>query len=150
MKRVITFLMNNLNFIVEEVKWKDYERHLRHIRTLVFIDEQNVPEELEWDEEDQDCVHVIVKINNDYVATARLLASGQIGRMAVLKENRNTGIGSKMLESLLSIAGTMGMKTVFLNSQIDAVNFYKKFGFQEEGDVFDDAGIPHLRMHKTL
>lgn len=126
------------------------ECHLRDIRTIVFIEEQHVPESMEWDEYDETCVHVIVEINGNYVATGRLLETGQIGRMAVLKQNRQSGIGSKILEKLLSIAESKKMKTVFLHSQVDAVGFYKKFGFEEEGDVFDDAGIPHLKMTRVL
>jgi len=139
-----------IEFTVEQVKWHEMKNHLRHIRTLVFIEEQKVPEDMEWDEFDQTCVHVLTKINNEYIATARLLGTGQIGRMAVLKPYRKTGIGSKMLVKLLSIAEAKNMKTVFLNAQIDAINFYKKFDFEEEGGVFDDAGIPHKKMTKRL
>lgn len=136
--------------MVDQVKWHEKESHLRHIRTIVFIEEQNVPVEMEWDEFDETCAHVLVNMNSDYIATGRLLDTGQIGRMAVLKSYRNRGVGSKILERLLSIAKTMGLKTVFLNSQIDAVKFYKKFDFIEEGSIFDDAGIPHRKMKKTL
>ena len=137
-------------FDVRQVSWRDMETHLRDIRTRVFIEEQNVPEELEWEDDDIDAVHLIVKKNNDYVATARLLHSGQIGRMAVLKPYRRFGIGKMMLQELLSIAATMSIKSLFLNAQIEAVDFYKKFGFQEHGDMFDDAGIQHIRMNKNL
>lgn len=133
-----------------QVSWSDMEPHLRDIRTRVFIEEQNVPEELEWEDSDIDAIHLIVKKNNYYVATARLLKSGQIGRMAVLKPYRNYGIGKMMLQELLSIAITMSMKNLFLNAQIEAIDFYKKNGFQEHGDIFDDAGIQHIRMDKNL
>ncbi len=147
---IISFLMNDFEFQIEEVKWRDEESHLRYIRTDVFIEEQHVPEEMEWDEYDDACVHVLVKSNNDAIATGRILENGQIGRMAVLKSYRQSGVGSKILEKLLSVAELKNMKAVFLNSQIDAVSFYRKFGFEEEGDVFDDAGIPHLKMIKFL
>ncbi len=142
--------MSEVDCRIEQVKWQDMENHLRRIRTNVFIDEQNVPEEMEWDEYDKNCTHVIVEINGDYVATGRLLENGQIGRMAVLQAYRNKGIGSRILEKILSIATSMNMKTVFLNSQVDVVEFYNKFGFVEEGGVFDDAGIPHKKMTKAL
>lgn len=135
---------------VEQVKWQEDESHLRYIRTTVFIEEQNVPVELEWDEYDETCVHVIAKMNNEYIATGRLLETGQIGRMAVLKPYRKTGIGSKVLEKLLAIAKSMKLQSVFLNSQLDAISFYKKYGFEEEGGIFDDAGIPHKKMTKQL
>ncbi len=141
--------MNEINCSVGQVKWQDMESHLRRIRTMVFIDEQNVPEEMEWDEYDEACTHVLVEINGDYIATGRLLETGQIGRMAVLKPFRQMGVGSKVLRKLLSVANSMNMKTVFLNSQLDVIGFYKKFDFQEEGDIFDDAGIPHRKMKKV-
>jgi len=140
--------MTELGLIIEQVNWRDSESHLRHIRTVVFIEEQNVPVVMEWDEFDESCVHVLVEAEGRYIATGRLLTSGQIGRMAVLKPYRNRGVGSKVLDKILSIAESMEMKTIFLNSQIKAVNFYKKFGFVEEGDIFDDAGILHLKMRK--
>ena len=138
------------DFEVTQVSWLNMELHLRSIRTQVFIEEQNVPVELEWEEEDVDCVHLLVKNNNDYIATARLLETGQIGRMAVLKPYRQCGIGSAMLQKILSIAKDRDMESVFLNAQIDAVKFYEKFGFLTQGDTFDDAGIPHVRMDKVL
>jgi predicted GNAT family N-acyltransferase len=142
--------MNDIEYKVEQVKWQDKESCLRHIRTVVFIEEQNVPEELEWDEFDETCTHVIAESDDEYFATGRLLETGQIGRMAVLKPYRARGVGSKILENLLTIAESHNMETVFLNAQVDAIPFYKKFGFEEEGGVFDDAGIPHKKMIKQL
>jgi len=142
--------MNNSELKVEQVKWQDEKSRLRHIRTIVFVEEQKVPEDMEWDEHDESCVHVLGRFGNKIVATGRLLETGQIGRMAVLKDYRKKGVGSKMLEKILSIASLMKFKSVFLNSQIDAIAFYDRFGFKEEGGVFDDAGIPHKRMTKQL
>lgn len=135
---------------VLQVSWQDMEPHLRHIRAKVFIEEQNVPIELEWEDEDVDCIHLLVKKDDNYIATARLLNTGQIGRMAVLRPFRRCGVGSAMLKKILSIAYSMNMKTVFLNAQVDAILFYKQHGFIEQGDVFDDAGIPHINMVMSL
>ncbi len=148
MLRAAFTLMSDLEVLL--VTWREMENTLRHIRTQVFIREQNVPEELEWEKEDHHAVHLLVKKKENYVATARLLHSCQIGRMAVLKPYRLSGIGSTMLYKLLSIAEDKCMKNIFLNAQIDAIPFYKKHGFKEEGITFYDAGIPHLRMYKTL
>jgi predicted GNAT family N-acyltransferase len=142
--------MNKEKIKVEQVKWCDSKKYLRHIRTVVFIEEQNVPEEMEWDEYDETSVHVIAEMNNNYIATGRLLDTGQIGRMAVLTPYRNKGVGSALLEKLLQIAKSRNIKSIFLNSQIDAVDFYKKFDFEEVGGVFDDAGIPHIKMCKIF
>ncbi|GJM17681.1 MAG: GNAT family acetyltransferase [Thermodesulfobacteriota bacterium] len=137
-------------FEVLQVSWFDMESQLRAIRTQVFIEEQNVPVELEWDEADIDCIHLLVKKGSNYIATSRFLNTGQIGRMAVLKPYRHRGIGNAMLKKILIIAHSMDMNTVFLNAQLDAVDFYKKNGFIKQGDIFDDAGIPHLRMEKKI
>lgn len=142
--------MNDIECTVEQVKWQEREPCLRHIRTVVFIEEQHVPVEMEWDEFDEVCTHVIVEMNGGPIATGRLLETGQIGRMAVLEAYRSMGVGSKLLEKIMFIAKSMKMKTVFLNSQVNAVNFYKKFGFKEEGSIFDDAGIPHIKIKKTF
>ena len=141
-------MTNNIEIL--QVGWQENEAELRSIRTTVFIEEQQVPVELEWDEDDLDCVHLLVKKGADYIATARLLNSGQIGRMAVLKPYRKSGIGSMLLTKLLSIAKSMKMNDVFLNAQINALSFYKQHGFNETGDIFDDAGIPHIRMEKEV
>ncbi len=135
---------------VLQVSWQGMEPHLRDIRTKVFIEEQNVPEDLEWEEADHNAVHLLVKTAGHYVATARLLNTGQIGRMAVLKPYRLLGVGSAMLVKLLSIAEKNNMQSVILNAQLDAMAFYKKQGFKVESDVFDDAGIPHRKMSKSL
>lgn len=142
--------MPTINFKIEHVSWQRMEKHLRQIRMAVFIQEQNVPIELEWDKEDEHCLHLLVIYENDYIATARLLDSGQIGRMAVLKAYRHKGVGSAMLEHLVEVAREKTMSSVYLNAQITAVDFYKKFGFVEQGELFNDAGIMHRRMRKEL
>ena len=70
--------------------------------------------------------------------------------MAVIKSFRCCGVGSAMLKKILTIAHSMEMKTVNLNAQVGAISFYEKFGFLKEGVPFDDAGIPHVRMKKSL
>lgn len=142
--------MNNENLKIKQVKWQDNKVQLSYVRKLVFVEEQQVPEELEWDEYDEIANHVLATINNNPVATGRLLESGQIGRMAVLKPHRKQGVGRSILEKILSIAESKSIKSVYLNSQVDAIEFYKKFGFEEEGGVFDDAGIPHKKMIKMI
>ncbi len=142
--------MSPFDFNIKRVSWQEMESHLRPIRTRVFVDEQLVPVEMEWDGQDEDCIHLLAEINGQYVATARLLATGQIGRMAVLAEHRRKGIGTAMLQSLLDIAREIKLDSVFLNAQIDATDFYKQFEFYEQGKLFNDAGIIHRRMRKEL
>ena len=135
------------SYTVEPVSWQEHMDILRSIRTTVFVIEQNVSQEEEWDGRDEDAVHVLAKTHDTRpVGTARLLESGQIGRMAVLREYRNQGIGSAMLRRLLEIARQNNQGNLFLNAQIDAIGFYSRFGFVEKGEIFMEAGIAHRKM----
>ena len=121
------------------------------VRLAVFVEEQGVPLELERDESDPDCRHLLAcSADGTPVGTARLTPAGQIGRMAVLREWRGRGIGRRLLNGLLDIAAQSGKKEVFLNAQCTAGTFYRLAGFRPEGSVFDEAGIPHQRMSKRL
>lgn len=119
---------------------------IEKIRTTVFINEQKVPIELEWDEFDEESTHIMAYYNNKPVGTARLLKHGHIGRMAVLKAYRNRNVGQNMLKYILNIAKKQSPKTIKLSAQKHAVAFYKKFGFIVTSDVYLDAGIPHYDM----
>ena len=135
------------NFTVEPISWQDNMNTLRNIRSDVFVKEQRVPPEEEWDGRDENALHVLaVTLEGKPVGTARLLDSGQIGRMAVLREYRKQGIGGAMLRRLLELAEEHKISNLFLNAQISAVGFYKRFGFVEEGDTFMEAGIIHRKM----
>lgn len=130
-----------------QANWLEDGHALRAIRKTVFIDEQNVPVELEWDGLDADCFHVLaVEAGGKPIGTARLQLNGHIGRMAVLKEWREQGVGSALLRRLLTEIGNREVQQAVLNAQTDAVRFYQKFGFQIVGDEFMDAGIPHVHM----
>lgn len=132
---------------VEKTDWRSQGPTLLQIRHAVFVDEQGVPPELEHDEQDADALHLLaMAADGTPVGTARLLPDGHIGRMAVLAPYRNQGVGTLLLESLITQARQYGLVQVFLNAQLQAVPFYQCLGFQAVGDVFDDAGIPHRRM----
>lgn len=128
-------------------RWEKHKEALSYIRRRVFIEEQNVPEELEWDEYDADSIHILASNEkNSPVATGRMKADGHIGRMAVLDEYRNKGTGSAILKLLLSSATDMKLKKVYLHAQISAIPFYQKHGFSTCSEEFMDAGIPHKSM----
>jgi predicted GNAT family N-acyltransferase len=137
-------------FYVDVVDWADSIAELKKIRASVFIDEQNVPVELEWDGLDESCTHFIVRSDNGVIATARLTPDGQIGRMAVLPDYRGLGIGTSLLLKILSYAKESGHDRLYIHAQKQAILFYKRNGFIPEGNEFMDAGIPHLAMHLDL
>ncbi len=130
--------------------WDSNNDSLVRIRRQVFIEEQNVPEDMEWDEHDSSSTHFLATLDNKFIATARLKTDGQIGRMAVLAEYRNKGIGSKLLKFVLLTAKQQKQKNVYLHAQVSAIPFYKKHGFTACGDVFYEANIPHREMSKKI
>ncbi len=140
-------MKSDAGFVVETADWDRDQVTLRSIREAVFVVEQNVPVELEWDGVDQDCVHVIAYAQDrSPVGTGRLLRDGHIGRLAVLAPWRGQGAGSSLLLKLVAIATSRGIDPVALNAQTHALAFYERFGFVAEGEDFNDAGIPHRHM----
>lgn len=134
-------------FAVRRADWSRDCEALRAIRECVFVREQSVPVELEWDGEDQGAIHLLaVDAKGLAIGTARLLPSGQIGRMAVLPEWRRRGVGSALLEAALAVASEPGRPAPFLNAQTAVLAFYRRHGFVTEGGEFMEAGIPHRRM----
>jgi len=134
-------------YYVERVDWQSAAAPLRQVRRLVFVEEQGVPEELEWDEWDARCVHVLARTSTgEPVGTGRLLPDAHIGRMAVLPRWRRHGVASAMLRELLAVARERGDDVVRLNAQTQAMPFYLRFGFAAQGPEFQDAGIPHRLM----
>jgi predicted GNAT family N-acyltransferase len=134
---------------VATANWMEQQKVIATIRRLVFIDEQGVAETDEWDTLDAEptTIHLLAYSNETAVGTARLLASGQIGRMCVLKPYRHQNIGRHLLTAALTYASENIAQPIFLHAQISAIGFYEKFGFQTDGDIFEDAGIQHRRMY---
>lgn len=132
--------------IVKIVSWKDAGSALADIRHRVFIEEQSVPESLEWDGMDEDAVHVLALDATRAIGCARMLSGGRIGRMAVLPEWRGRGVGRAMLETLIALSREQGLAHVSLSAQTHAIPFYTKNGFKVCSEIYDDAGIPHRDM----
>lgn len=140
-----------MNFSVVDVDWQAAGTALAEIRRRVFIEEQSVPEALEWDGLDENAVHVLASDNaNRPIGCARLLPQGKIGRMAVLPEWRGRGVGWTMLETLIALARTQGLSEISLSAQTHAIPFYERAGFQVCSEIYDDAGIPHRDMVLAL
>ncbi len=136
-------------FRVRIANWQEDREAIRAIRKEVFILEQSVPPEVEWDGHDADCLHVIAETpNRDAIGTGRLQASGKIGRMAVLRPWRGTGVGSALLTRLLEAARNGGIDEVFLHAQSQVLCFYERAGFAAEGEEFKEADIPHRLMRR--
>jgi predicted GNAT family N-acyltransferase len=130
--------------------WDSQRDAARAVRYEVFVVEQKVPVELEWDEMDAQCVHALVFDCEEAVATGRLLPDGHIGRMAVRKPARGQGIGGMILDALIEQARWRGDRAVMLNAQTHAEPFYARYGFVREGEEFMEAGIPHVHMRRVL
>ena len=121
--------------------------HVMAIRRAVFIEEQGVDETLEMDGLDDECRHYLLWWNDEPVATVRVReadGASKIERMAVMRGFRQLGIGRSLLAHVLSELATCA--TVVLHAQTAAEAFYARLGFKPEGDIFDEAGIPHIRM----
>ncbi len=131
--------------------WEVLKPDASLIRHEVFVVEQQVPESLEMDDMDAHCVHAVAYgAEHVPLATGRLLPDGHIGRMAVRRQARGTGLGGLVLKRLIQAARERGDEEVVLSAQVHALGFYERYGFVAEGDVYLDAGIEHRTMHLTL
>jgi YbgC/YbaW family acyl-CoA thioester hydrolase len=135
--------------------WSEMKSLAAPLRSEVFVDEQEVPAELEVDELDATALHAVV-LNKlgQAVATGRLLQPqahvAQIGRMAVSKPLRGGHLGQMVVESFIEAARKRGDREVLLHAQCSAEVFYRRLGFKSHGDIFDDAGIDHIEMTLQL
>lgn len=130
--------------------WATLAAPATRVRTEVFVREQGIPAELELDGQDPGCVHCVAWVDDEPVATGRLLPDGHIGRMAVLARHRGRGFGSLVLRGLLDAAASRGDAEVALDAQAPAVGFYARHGFAAEGEPFLEVGIEHHRMRRRL
>jgi predicted GNAT family N-acyltransferase len=144
------------DFSIRAVRWDEHSAPLSAIRRDVFIDEQNVPEDMEWDGEDRFAQHWLALADHQAVGTVRLLRNGHVGRMAVLQPWRHRGVGSALLKAVIAEAFAQNLRELFQHAQTHALDFYARHGFVAEGPEFMDAGIPHrtmrlaIRTHRTL
>ncbi len=138
-------------FTISETGWCRDAARLGAIRRAVFIDEQGVPEALEWDEYDAVSTHWLALAGDDSpIGCARLLPDGHLGRMAVLPAWRGRGVGRALLDAVLHAARMRGERLLSLSAQTHAAGFYARAGFVADGPVYEEAGILHVAMQKTL
>ena len=140
---------------VELGTWSALEQQARQVRTEVFLEEQKIPVEMEWDEQDASAIHAVARNRLGLpVGTGRLLQHapgvGRIGRMAVNRVLRGSNVGRDLLRALMTAASQRGDHEVVLHAQRTAEGFYARLGFAPRGEPFEEAGIVHIEMHHKL
>ena len=136
---------------IELLDWEKAQPIAGPIRFAAFVEEQGVGKGIELDDKDAECIHAVAFDEaGKAVGTGRLLPDGHIGRMAVVKEWRRQGVGAEILKALAEEARKRGHKEVVLSAQLQAAEFYREQGFVAEGKVYEEAGILHQAMRKTL
>lgn len=134
---------------VIEAPWQQYESYLRAIREQVFVCEQQVDRNLEYDGLDSDCQHILAYVNDgvDPIGTARLTQDGQIGRMAVLAGYRKLGVGTALLHKIVQLAKVQPVRPIWLSAQTQAIDFYAKHNFVCTGAIYEEASMLHCKMY---
>jgi predicted GNAT family N-acyltransferase len=123
------------------------------LRREVFVVEQGVPPELEIDELDPDATHLVAILGEAVVGTLRILqheGAAKIGRVAVRAAVRRTGIGGRLMQRAAELARERGFAEIVLYAQVTVAGFYRRLGYVEEGEPFEEAGIPHIAMRKKI
>lgn len=141
---------SQFHYHVRPAEWARDEAAIANLRHEVFIAEQHVPENLEWEADDAQHHWFVAESRLGLIGVARLTAAGRIGRMAVRRPFRGKGVGTDLLLAALAVARRGGMTRIYLSAQTHAEGFYARQGFVAEGDVYLDAGIPHRTMYLDL
>jgi predicted GNAT family N-acyltransferase len=139
--------------IIEIEFESDLMRDAFELRFEVFVDEQGVPRELEADEFDPHATHLVAIRGDQVIGTLRMLeheGAAKIGRVAVRATARRAGVGARLMDRAAAIASVRGFAEIVLHGQVAAADFYRRLGYVEEGDPFDEAGIPHIAMRKKI
>lgn len=131
---------------VKLADWHKDNADIRRIRDAVFVAEQSVPPELEWDGEDTTAVHFLALEDNYAIGTARLLPDGEIGRLSVLRDWRGLKVGEALLQAVIDEAQARDLTRQTLSAQVQASGFYERFGFRITSEEFLEAGLPHVQM----
>ena len=135
-----------LNHEIQSGTWTQFAAEAKSIREQVFIQEQRIAPEDEWDAQDAVALHFVVYATGQAIATARLLENHSIGRVAVLKSQRGLGVGRVLMQHIIQVAKQQQRPWVKLSAQEHAIPFYQSLSFQVEGESYLDCGIPHVDM----
>ncbi|ENU44732.1 GNAT family acetyltransferase [Acinetobacter genomosp. 33YU] len=130
--------------------WEQLEKDAKYIREQVFIQEQGIASEDEWDDFDATAVHFMVYDKEQPIATARLLPQHSVGRVAVLIPYRKQGIGKILMQHIIDYARNQKLPYLKLSAQTYVTAFYEALGFNVQGEVYQDCGIPHINMILAL
>ncbi|GAB1579607.1 GNAT family N-acetyltransferase [Bordetella petrii] len=131
--------------------WERLREDAYAVRHEVFVIEQAVPVDIELDDDDPLAVHAVAYgADGVPIATGRLLPDGHIGRMAVRKHARGSGVGGQVLDALIAQGHGDGHRMLLLHAQTHARGFYEAHGFSAQGDTFVEAGIEHVAMSRAL
>lgn len=136
--------MNDIQIRIAD--WQKDNADLRRIRETVFVAEQSVPPELEWDADDTAAVHFLALESGYAVGTARLLSDGHIGRVSVLRDWRGLNVGDALMRAAIEEAERRGLGEQRITAQVHATAFYERLGFKVISDEFLEAGLPHVEM----
>lgn len=144
-------------FTMQLGTWAELAEDAQSVREQVFIQEQQITAEDEWDAQDAVSLHLVAyasELSQDgrrqAIATARLLQNNSIGRVAVLKSHRGLGVGQAVMEALMVQAKQEQREYLKLSAQVHAISFYAHLGFQQQGETYLDCGIPHVDMYMRL
>ena len=141
-----------LPYQVTVVNWQQAKQQLKTVREKVFVCEYRIPYDVEFDRHDRKAHHVLVTEEdcNEPIATGRITSQGEISRIAVVISKRKTPAGRQVIETLLGIARNNNLKEVYINSSLDAVDYFARHHFIPVGAVFMEAGLPRQRMVCSL
>jgi len=132
--------------------YQDHQAELSLIRKAVFVNEQKVPQEIEYDDRDELCQHVLIRVDGRPAATGRIdiEKQGKVGRVAVLSSLRQHNLGRQVMDALEQIARDAELPKIWFHAQTSAVGFYQKLGYKIIGSEFLEAGIVHQKMEKNI
>lgn len=144
-----------MKYTTHQTSWSEQQHTLARLRETVFVHEQHVPAEEEWDGKDDAAIHFLARLDDETaIGCARLLiephddeAVCHVGRVAILSQYRRQGIGQQLMKTVIAYCTEhYPDSNIYLHAQLDKRNFYSDLGFVASGDVFMDAGIPHIEM----
>lgn len=141
-----------MSYTVSRVQWEQAAPLLKNVREQVFICERRIPKNVEFDQKDRFAHHVLAcnNITQEPIGTGRILSTGEISRIAVLKPCRKDEIDKVILKVLFTIAREMKLKKIFIYSPLTSIDSFRSFNFSTSGAVFMEAGIPRQKMYCSL